>query len=61
MRFFSFSYLLANPGLVHEFQCINVEDFPGASGPQGETEPNPYFFQVAIAITNPSEHILDPP
>jgi len=39
------SYLLANPGLVHEFQCINVEDFPGASGPQGETEPNPYFFQ----------------
>jgi intron-binding protein aquarius len=39
------AYRLGNPGLVHEFQSINVEDFPGPNGPQGETEPNPYFFQ----------------
>jgi intron-binding protein aquarius len=34
-------YLLANPGMAHSFQCINVEDFRG----QGESQPSPYFYQ----------------
>lgn len=32
----------ANAGLLYDFQLINVEDFQGV----GESEPNPYFYQV---------------
>jgi intron-binding protein aquarius len=28
--------------LLYDFQLINVEDFQGV----GESEPNPYFYQV---------------
>ncbi|EDV49455.1 RNA helicase aquarius isoform X1 [Drosophila erecta] len=34
-------YKQANPGFVHDYQLINVEDFKGV----GESEPNPYFYQ----------------
>jgi len=34
-------YLLANPGLAHTFQCVNVEDYQG----QGESQPSPFFYQ----------------
>lgn len=34
-------YSLANPGMVHTFQLINVESFEG----KGETSPTSYFFQ----------------
>ena len=33
---------MANPGFHFDFQLINVEDFNGV----GESEPNPYFYQV---------------
>ena len=32
----------ANAGFLYDFQLINVEDFQGV----GESEPNPYFYQV---------------
>lgn len=32
----------ANAGFLYDFQLINVEDFHG----MGESEPNPYFYQV---------------
>lgn len=32
----------ANAGFLYDFQLINVEDFNGV----GESEPNPYFYQV---------------
>ena len=35
-------YKLANPGFLHEYQLINVDDFNGV----GKSEPIPYFFQV---------------
>lgn len=34
-------YLSANPGFVHDYQLINVENFNGV----GESEPNPFFYQ----------------
>ncbi|KAL3916368.1 MAG: hypothetical protein SGILL_005212 [Bacillariaceae sp.] len=34
-------YRLANPGFVHTFQVVNVEDFQG----KGETTPTPYYYQ----------------
>jgi intron-binding protein aquarius len=34
-------YQLANPGFVHTFQAINVDDFQG----KGETTPTPYYYQ----------------
>lgn len=34
-------YTLANPGLLHTFQVINVPDFEG----KGETTPSPYYYQ----------------
>ncbi|XP_058799863.1 RNA helicase aquarius [Phymastichus coffea] len=34
-------YLVANPGFLHDFQLINVEDFNGV----GESEPSAYFYQ----------------
>lgn len=34
-------YRKANPGFVHDYQLINVENFNGV----GESEPNPYFYQ----------------
>ncbi|KAG7361498.1 DNA-binding protein [Nitzschia inconspicua] len=37
----SHDYRLANPGFLHTFQVINVEDFDG----KGETTPTPYFYQ----------------
>lgn len=35
-------YLSANPGFQYDYQMINVEDYNGT----GETQPNPYFYQV---------------
>jgi len=35
-------YRAANAGFFFDFQLINVEDFNGV----GESEPNPYFYQV---------------
>jgi len=32
----------ANAGFFFDFQLVNVEDFNGV----GESEPNPYFYQV---------------
>jgi len=37
-------YRFANPGFTYDFQLINVEDFNGV----GESEPEPYFYQVLI-------------
>ncbi|CAC5409596.1 AQR [Mytilus coruscus] len=34
-------YRLTNPGFVHDFQLIDVQNFNGV----GESEPNPYFYQ----------------
>lgn len=34
-------YVYANPGLLHEFQVINVNDYEG----RGESEPTPFFYQ----------------
>lgn len=36
----------ANAGFLYDFQLINVEDFNGV----GESEPNPYFYQVREEI-----------
>jgi hypothetical protein len=36
----------ANAGLLYDFQLINVEDFQGV----GESEPNPYFYQVRQGV-----------
>lgn len=36
-------YQLANAGFEFDYQLINVENFNGV----GESEPNPYFFQVS--------------
>ena len=35
-------YQLSNAGFEFDYQLINVEDFNGV----GESEPNPYFYQV---------------
>lgn len=35
-------YKRANTGMVYDYQLINVEDFKGV----GESEPNPFFYQV---------------
>ncbi|XP_055721167.1 uncharacterized protein LOC129813045 [Salvelinus fontinalis] len=35
-----------NPGLIFDFQLLNVEDFNGV----GESEPNPYFYQSTVWI-----------
>ena len=35
-------YQLANAGFQYDYQLINVEDYNGT----GETQPNPYFYQV---------------
>ena len=37
---------MANPGFHFDFQLINVEDFNGV----GESEPNPYFYQVSAYV-----------
>ena len=37
-------YRVANPGFFFDFQLIDVQDFNGV----GESEPNPYFYQVGI-------------
>lgn len=34
-------YLTANPGLVYDYQVINVPDFNGV----GESQPSPFFYQ----------------
>ena len=36
-------FQVPNPGLTFNFQLVNVEDFNGV----GESEPNPYFYQVS--------------
>ena len=35
---------MGNPGFFYDFQLIDVGDFNGV----GESEPNPYFFQVNL-------------
>ena len=35
-------YCVENPGFFFDFQLIDVPDFNGV----GESEPNPYFYQV---------------
>ena len=40
-------FQMPNPGLTYDFQLVNVEDFNGV----GETEPNPYFYQVRTGNT----------
>ena len=51
-------YRTANPGFHFDFQLINVEDFNGI----GESEPNPYFYQVCLVnfclIRDESKHCL---
>lgn len=39
-------FQVPNPGLTFDYQLINVEDFNGV----GESEPNPYFYQVSSFI-----------
>ena len=39
-------YQLANAGFQYDYQLINVEDYNGT----GETQPNPYFYQVNICM-----------
>ena len=43
-----------NPGLTFDFQLVNVEDFNGV----GESEPNPYFYQVSSAQCCTHTHTL---
>jgi hypothetical protein len=38
---------MANPGLVFDFQLIDVGNFNGV----GESEPNPFFYQVNRVLT----------
>lgn len=40
-------YKVANPGFVYDYQLINVEDFNGV----GESEPNPFFYQVNLSMS----------
>lgn len=37
-------YQRANAGFAYDFQLIDVDDFNGV----GESEPNPYFYQVSL-------------
>lgn len=37
-------YKMANAGFWFDYQLINVDDFNGI----GESEPNPYFYQVSL-------------
>jgi len=37
-------YRAANAGFFFDFQLINVDNFNGV----GESEPNPYFYQVCL-------------
>ena len=37
-------FLHANAGFKYEYQLIDVGDFNG----MGESEPNPYFYQVSL-------------
>lgn len=39
-------FQVPNPGLTFDYQLINVEDFNGV----GESEPNPYFYQVSSCV-----------
>ena len=39
-------YQLANAGFQYDYQLINVEDYNGT----GETQPNPYFYQVNTSV-----------
>ena len=39
-------YQMANAGFQYDYQLINVEDYNG----KGETQPNPYFYQVTICM-----------
>ena len=39
-------FQVPNPGLTYDFQLVNVEDFNGV----GESEPNPYFYQVSYSL-----------
>lgn len=36
----------ANAGFFFDYQLLNVEDFNGV----GESEPNPYFYQVGFCL-----------
>lgn len=45
-------FQVPNPGLTFDYQLINVEDFNGV----GESEPNPYFYQVSCCVHTGHEH-----
>lgn len=47
-------YKRANAGFGYDFQLINVEDFNGV----GESEPNPYFYQVRLDYLNFSSYLI---
>jgi hypothetical protein len=49
-------YRLSNPGFVHDFQLIDVQNFNGV----GESEPNPYFYQVSLLHTYPWLYLEHP-
>ena len=44
------AYKKANAGFRFDYQVINVPDFNGV----GESEPNPYFYQVCAVVIKPN-------
>jgi len=42
---------MANAGFRFDFQIVDVPDFNGV----GESEPNPYFYQVSVMWSFPHE------
>ena len=50
---------MENPGFFFDFQLIDVQDFNGV----GESEPNPYFYQVStLNFTRlHGEDLISPP
>lgn len=47
-------YQLANAGFIYDYQLIDVANFNGV----GESEPNPYFYQVYIMTLTQMSHFL---
>ena len=46
-------YQLSNAGFQFDYQLINVENFNGV----GESEPNPYFYQVGMIRLNKNMYV----
>lgn len=49
-------FQVPNPGLSFDFQLVNVEDFNGV----GESEPNPYFYQVSDSLKDTTCENINP-